>query len=211
MVPQSLVVFGPQIGVPDSLYLDWIRRHLLEIPDTAPLVDSIVQLQTFWDSTVREHPALRHVPGRVLIDPLCQWIQNGIFLPNEIPNIVLAPLTLLTHVIEYLAYLREVGTAGNHTKLLQDDEDDDENSAYLGLCIGMLSAATIRSSTTKSEVIRRTAVAVRIAVLIGATVDADGRFATPATEWRSFLAQATTQLDEASLQPILVGYPEVCT
>ncbi|KAF2829407.1 hypothetical protein CC86DRAFT_346125 [Ophiobolus disseminans] len=204
MTLPSLITFGSLSSVPDHDYLCSITSALLQDSNTATLVEAINALPEWWDTITQSHIVLQKVPGYALLERLRQWLiegaRNGYEEPA--PNVLLAPLTIVTHLVEYLSYLRTVST--KHTKALEAAHI----GGFQGLCIGQLSAYVLASASNERELMEQAAVAIRLAVLIGATVDLDGCYAEPPMEWTCVVACRKSGLPSGTFAAVLAEYPE---
>ncbi|KAH7118750.1 hypothetical protein B0J11DRAFT_591154, partial [Dendryphion nanum] len=204
MALPSLLVFGSQVDIPDPAYLDKIRTMLLQDHRTATFVESIMMLPSLWASLEEFIPSFRHMPGRSLLDMLRCWMETGRTpdFTNATPNILMTPLTVIIHVVEYLVYLREVIKRG-HSNVLEATKPND----FYGLCIGLLSSSIMFSAENEIEIMAQASIAIRLAVLIGAAVDGDGCYATPKSQMTSMVARCGEGTDRATLERILKHYP----
>jgi hypothetical protein len=103
---------------------------------------------------------------------LKNWLVTGTFeqTPRPLPNIILTPLVVITHLTQYWQYLQQ-----NRQNLPQHDDLHacfTHDAETLGLCTGLLSAAAVSSSQSEAELKHYGAVAVRLGMLIGGVVDA---------------------------------------
>jgi hypothetical protein len=119
---------------------------------------------------------------------------SSLAVQATLPNVLLAPLTVIIHITQYSQYLdglildrglvgADAGADG-HVYIRQafasahtPDTDTDivlgTASQFQGLCIGTLSASAMQSSTTRAEIGQNAAAAVRLAMCIGAYVDSE--------------------------------------
>src|SRR5262245_3523463 len=98
----SLVTFGSQIALPNPKHLSAIRSFLIQADNSEILVQAIRDLHSVWEAFSKTLTVAYKVPGRQILDQLQQWIQTGrpIEVPEVAPNILLAPLTLVTQLYE---------------------------------------------------------------------------------------------------------------
>jgi hypothetical protein len=204
-MPTSLIVFGSQGGVPDQAYLSSIRSFLLQDKHTIPLVETIITLPAWWDTICLSHTRLQRIAGRSLFKRLRQWLLEGVPVGFDRlePNTILAPLTVITQVVEYLWYLRSCGA--DHGSISQAAGAQ----GFQGLCIGQLTAIACCSALDERQLIKQAAVAVRLAILIGAIVDLDGCLAEPPREWVCVVARHKSTNPSTTITDVLDNYPEV--
>ncbi|KAI2464232.1 hypothetical protein F4781DRAFT_436610 [Annulohypoxylon bovei var. microspora] len=154
----TLFLFGPQLArlVPSRL-ID-LRRTVLEDPNLEFLLEIIKELPSLWDTTIQ--PNVPRLGSLTNADEKLQQIVT--FFENEAEeaprlappyNLLLAPLTVIAQVAEYV----HRGYRGS----------------VQGFCIGFLSAAAVASARNRDELERLTATAIRLAVVIGGVVDFD--------------------------------------
>ena len=207
MVSPSLLAFGSQIDVLDPTYLSRIRSLLLLNPSTVPLVESIGELPQQWTSLVDSCQLLSIVPGEFLLEKLHRWVQDDRvldFTAEVPPNTILTPLTVICQVVEYLTYLRVV--------LRQTHADVRKTvspTKFKGLCVGMLTATALGCAKDEAELVAQAITAVRMAVLVGAAVDADGRYATPPIQLATMIARCGEGCDRLTVDSALERYSDV--
>ena len=202
----DLIIFGPQRSLPDPEYLS--RLRLVTISE-AKLVAAIRDLPNLWRSLVQSLPELHGVPGLRLLQELKAWIDHGspISPSQPLPNVLLTPLSVIADMANYLHGLR-----GSYT------DQDDSHAAILesackyggiyGLCTGLLPAIAVACSKEQNQIGDFGAVALRLAVCVGAIVDLEGAFRVPPDEACCLSIQSRSG-EESKLLRILQGFPEV--
>ena len=118
---------------------------------------------------------------------------------EEISNVVSAPLTIISQVLEYL------NRVPNLEKQALPRFDNVQ-----GFCVGFLTAAVVACSHDKDEFRELAAIAIRLAMCIGAIIDVDeasvhdprDRSTAVAVRWR-------TDMGEEAFDKLLVDYPTV--
>ncbi|KAI8958242.1 hypothetical protein F5Y11DRAFT_362834 [Daldinia sp. FL1419] len=154
----TLLLFGPQIPRLVPSRLTDLRKTILEDPSLEFLVQTVKELPSLWETTIQPaSPKFNHLPN------VKQRLQQlGIFFQNRneepprlsVPhNLVLAPLTVISQIVEYVR--------SGHRGTAQ------------GFCVGFLAAAAVASAQNRVELEKWTAVAIRLAVCVGAVVDLD--------------------------------------
>lgn len=181
----SLVVCGSQIGIPDAAYLSRLWSSLAHDAELVGLKRETEQIHDLWSLMVEQDARLERLSASSSIQSLTEWARSGdstaLLLAlgtSTVRNTQLAVLTVLAHILEYANYLNVHGPSldtgspepeDGHGRLLQAVQD----GGIQGLCIGMLSATAMACSRSKPELFRNGAIAVRLAVCIGAYIDLD--------------------------------------
>nr|BCP96883.1 non-reducing polyketide synthase [Penicillium shearii] len=165
----SAIVCGPQTNLPSQRNLDWLRSYLTQRPDVEHLLQAVLELPDLLSALQEHDHDLRLIPASSLKD-LREWcLDHSIILqiPETLPNVLLAPLTVLIHIIQYLEYCDHLSSEDVHARVRQSIR----NGGFQGLCTGSLSAAALACSTTRPEIGQNAAVALKLAMCVGAYVD----------------------------------------
>ncbi|KAI0842739.1 hypothetical protein F5Y06DRAFT_304448 [Hypoxylon sp. FL0890] len=205
----TVLLFGPQVLSFNKRSLDKLRSMLSDGPAQHWMLDTVSELPSYWDALSRKIPEMVETsPGEKLLADLELWLREGLNDAQkditDLPNMVLTPLVVLTQLTQYWRYLElsqtenEIGRNGSQIDLQADllTRQNLENRKFetLGFCTGLLSAFAVASSSNQEEFERYGAVAVRLAMLVGALVDAQevwnkklghGRSKSYATAWRN--------------------------
>jgi len=198
---KKLLVFGPQALSLDAAASSALQSTIMKIRNKEWICNAIADLPSCWETFVDEFPRYKVFPGAQTLTKLTEWLKTGNLehqLPH-LPNIILSPLVIISHITEYLNYL---DTASGKS---QTQEPPTE---ILGFCMGFLSALAVAVSKNGSELETYGATAIRLAMLIGGVVDAQemldsqGPAKSFATAWNSPTAAA-------EMERILKGFPEV--
>lgn len=204
----KVFLFGPQALAFDIVAFKKLSIQLQEDGNCWAL-DVASVLFGVWGSLVKSIPKLQHVNGERLLRDLSEGLQTGkISQPLfPLPNVLLSPLVVIAHLTQYSAFLRSALPHLADTDKLPLSIT--ESTETLGLCIGMLSAFAVSCSSSLVELRQHGAVAVRLAMLIGALVDAEE--ASPDSEGSSMSFSVSwngigsiTRLNE-----VLEKFPEV--
>ncbi len=205
----SLLVFGPQTEFPPDQAIEDLRQELVSNPRLSALKDAALDLPRFWQSLVEFDPSLRQVPGDKFLGYLRSWIDEGGQIPHrqsDVPNHYALPVTVLLQISQYARYLAHLGD-DCHRRVLENVQ----KSGIQGFCVGFLSAIAVANSETEASLGSAAAVALRLAVCIGAYVDQDGAFsqepekiACVAIRFR----EGNTD-DKNEVEDIIALYPEV--
>lgn len=190
----KVLIFGSQTLFPREESFTRLRATLLSSSAFQWIVDVVYELQGPPASSVAEvFCHLNFVHGAKLLD---SWIKTG-HLPYPLPNIVVTPLVVISHLVQFIQY-KELSRLSNS-----------ESVESLGFCTGLLSAFAISSSRDEAQFPKHGAAAIRLAAFIGAIVDADN-FAEGTEEEAVSLSAAWKSSDgESTLKSVLSNYPEV--
>ncbi|KAL5355203.1 hypothetical protein BJX96DRAFT_181164 [Aspergillus floccosus] len=176
-------LFGPQ-----DLSFDTgsFKKLHAQLQDHQWVIDVLVDLPKHWDSFAAGDPKLQHVNAGDFLESLKAWISKG-EIPKDalpLPNVLLSPLVVIGQLVEYLAFIKAAFPA-----LGKNDDMPSlmfEGIETLGLCTGTLSAFAVASSSNIEQIHQHGAVAVRLAMLAGAIVDAEELSSGPEGESVSF-------------------------
>ncbi|KAL7625008.1 hypothetical protein AAE478_004222 [Parahypoxylon ruwenzoriense] len=206
----TVLLFGPQAVSFNRQSLDKLRHTLLEgTIGKHWVLNTVAELPRYWDTLTEKIPKIKGtVQGEKLLADLSLWLQQATLGDNgkgeleDLPNLVLTPLVVLTQLTQYWRYLEfNRSSRGNGANIdLQADlitrQKDGETTRVetLGFCTGLLSAFAVASARNQDEFEQYGAVAVRLAMLVGALVDAQeswnkdlgrGPSKSYATAWRN--------------------------
>ena len=202
------VIFGPQKPFPSAEYLFHLRLVLLSDPRLTSFVDAIKGLLSLWYTFLELQPDLNRVPGTRVLGSLKTWIEHGKFPhvaleSDHLLNVLLTPLTVISHIVQYVFHyrLRETET---HPSVV----DNSSMGGSQGLSMGILSALAISCSTCVSDISDYGAVALRLAMCIGAFVDLEGACAQPPDETHSLILRCDIG-NEHSIAKLLNEFPKV--
>ncbi|ROW11935.1 hypothetical protein VPNG_05279 [Cytospora leucostoma] len=196
---RSILVFGPQALSFNKQSLGKLRRLLWDDGSSRRrwVLRTVADLPRFWRELLKKIPEVADVvPGEKLLAELISWLRHG---PGDddqegiiLPNMILTPLVVLSQLTQYWRYLESIGPGVDgdlHAALVSG-----QNIETLGFCAGLLSAFAVASSSSGINLERYGATAVRLAMLVGALVDAQeawndkdgrGRSRSYATAWQN--------------------------
>ena len=205
MIPPSLIVCGPQAGWPTREELFNIRAFLLSEVQLQPFLAAIRELPRIWPSLTAKVPELRTTKGFELLGILAQWIHHEDYFQRDLnpPNILSTPLTVIIQVVQYFQYLRSLGST--HADVL----DNVQSGGIQGFCTGFLAAMAFACSENEAEINVLGAVALRLAVCVGAFVDLDGRLAEPPNPTGCVTVRWKAEMGRVDVDRILKQYPDV--
>jgi hypothetical protein len=195
----TVLLFGPQALSFDREAFLKLRATILGSPAYQWVLDVVDELPSVWTSLLKSIPRLEVIDGAKELKNLNDWIRSGDIRAESFPppNILLSPLVVITQLTQYANYIQE------HPKLRESD-----NTETLGFCTGILSALAVSSSAGEAKFAKYGSVAVRLAMVIGAIVDAQdtpserGPAKSLATAWNSVNG-------EDELKRILAEFPDV--
>jgi hypothetical protein len=205
----STIVCGSQTPPPSRECLQRIRSNLKD-PKLKELAKVVDDLPLFWSHLVEVKPVLSQVNGEAL-KQLKDWARDecSLEIPEDLPNILLAPLTVIIHLVQYLRFAHSLDA---------DDSQEDRHRRILhstckggfqGLCTGFLSAAALACSKTERDIWCNATVALRLATCIGAYVDLD-RLTYDSTDVHTcIIIHWEDNCGQDRVTEVLRGYPGV--
>jgi hypothetical protein len=225
----SLIVCGSQTIPPTPETLNQLASYLQQSPDLKDLREAVLSLPGLWATLKTNEPRFQALSDGPVIG-LRDWLSRPVSrpdkdresdshshlrltVPDTLPNILLAPLTVIIHIAQYSQYLDGLGLDDAHVHIRGPglgsgaSQDIESGSKFQGLCIGSLSAAAIESSSTRAALGENAAAAMRLAMLIGAYVDSE-RFVL---EMVCFIARWEIDSSRDEVEQILSRYIEVRT
>ncbi|PKX99601.1 polyketide synthase [Aspergillus novofumigatus IBT 16806] len=145
------------------------HRRMLDASLLSWVIDVLEELPAYWELLAKEIPALCHCYGASKLRDLKGWFQTG-NIPADafpLPNILLVPSAIVMQLVEYQRFAKLANVGRKHSEAYYG------NTEAFGLCTGLLSALAVAQSTTQEELHQYGAVAIRLAMVVGATVDAE--------------------------------------
>lgn len=209
---RTVLLFGPQALSFDATSFDKLRSSVLSSDSHHWVLDIIKELPGLWDTLAAQFPKLQSIAGSQWLADLAGWFETGAMAQRErapLPNTVLSPLVVITQLTEYSEYLRLAGSKHQDSQAPHHERGvSRSDTETIGFCTGILSAIAVSCSEDQSQFAQFGGVAVRLALLIGALVDAqdasdsEGPSRSLATVWKS-------RQSKAELMRILGQFPEV--
>lgn len=193
----TVLLFGPQaLSFNQEAFLK-LRDTILGSPAYQWVLDVVDELPTIWITLLNSMPKLEVIDGAKELKNLSDWIRSGDIRGDSfpLPNILLSPLVVITQLTQYANYTQE------HPELRKSDKTE-----TLGFCTGILSALAVSSSAGEGQFAKYGSVAVRLAMAIGAIVDAQDSERGPS---KSLATAWNTANGEYELKRILAGFPDV--
>ncbi|RLL95504.1 hypothetical protein CFD26_101654 [Aspergillus turcosus] len=207
----STVVCGSQTPVPSSDCLQRIQSNLKD-PKLKELAKAVDDLPQFWSHLVEVKPVLSQVNDEPL-KKLTDWASGECFLeiPEGLPNILLAPLTVIIHLVQYLRFVHSLDAddfqEDRHRCILQSTE----RGGFQGLCTGFLSAAALACSGSERDIWCNATVALRLATCVGAYVDLDRLTYDSADDHTCVIIHWEDNCGKDRVTEVLKRYPGVYT
>ncbi|PYH98411.1 hypothetical protein BO71DRAFT_371050 [Aspergillus ellipticus CBS 707.79] len=159
----TLLLFGPQALAFTPATFAALRTKITDTPETAWIGETISTLPALWDRVVEKFPQYGPLGGSQLLRNLTRWFETGTMdhAEPQLPNILLSPMVVVTQLTEYIQYLRVTPphAAGQRVETL-------------GFCTGLLSALAASLAPDLEGLRHHGATAIRLAMVIGAVVDA---------------------------------------
>lgn len=196
---EALLLFGSQALSFDTKDFNELFVKVRNTPEHAWIDGAIASLPECWASFVNAFPKYGANEGTLeALVELNESFQAKRLpaLMEPLPNAVLGPLVVITHLVEYIQYLAMTASRPMNIQ------------GVLGLCTGLLSAFAVSSSSDHEELRTQGANAVRLAMMIGGMVDAQevldssGKSRTLAASWTG------DQIGE-HIERVLGDFPDV--
>ena len=159
--------------------METLIRPISQSPHRDWILDTISGLPTYLNGLNSIMPEVaRAVPGSSQLADLDSWFRHGATdIPSEatLPSIIVGPLVVLIQLTQYWRYL-ELLHQGQPPADLQASvvAASKSNSKFetLGFCFELLGALSVASASNRQDFQKYGATAVRLAMLMGALVDA---------------------------------------
>ena len=205
MIPPSILAFGSQTTWPSSTYLSYLRNRLILEPRLRSFLAAIKELPVLWRELTDHDPDLAAVSGQASLDDLVEWLNRGEFKSTKgtPPNVLTTPFTVILHITQYFHYLGLLQS--HHPEVLKNLKA----GGVQGFCTGMLSAIAVACSENEEDVNRLGAVALRLALCIGAYVDLDAVSASAKNETASIAVRWRSGDGHDIVLETLKHYPDV--
>ena len=200
MAASSFLFFGPVSPRPTQEYLSGLQKSIIEEPDLEFLIGVIEELPSLWPTLQHEFTELHTIPGAEQLEQL-QRLLKPVQLPDvwASSNLVLAPLTVISHIVEFLHLRRTIG----NTNFPGIDD-------VQGFCVGFLAATAVGSSRDEIEFRRFASTAIRLAVCVGAIIDMnDGPFRSPVDGSSAMVVRWKTDSGKEAFEGTLKDHPSV--
>ncbi|KAI0531600.1 hypothetical protein GGR58DRAFT_508326 [Xylaria digitata] len=154
------VLFGPQGAMTPEAMLD-MRKAITNNAGLRFLSAALLELPALWLDIVDAYPELENASAAKRLDEVSRFFQGGLTpeFSGGSNNTVLCPLTVASHIVEF--------------DKLSHGTEPSQFTDVQGFCLGFLMAAAISCATNEEQYRALAVKAVRIALLLGAVVDAN--------------------------------------
>lgn len=208
----TLLLFGPQALSANADTLNALRDNVSSSSESTWIAAALESLPGCWEAFLTAFPKYCVTQNASnLLSDLHRWFQAGSgSLPSkgtsastELPNIILSPLVVITHLSEYMRLLDMKETQQGEKRL------DVLPPQVLGFCTGLLSASAVAVGGTDRAAVRKFgATAIRLAMIIGGIVDAQDILETSGPT-KALAACWDTDAKEQEMSKILQSFPDV--
>ncbi|KAI0884084.1 ketoacyl-synt-domain-containing protein [Annulohypoxylon maeteangense] len=193
-----VALFGPQATHWTQDSLASLQSDLLQNSNLEFLVKSLLELPSLWALLEQDYGS-EGFHGADSLKELHDFATGEKGLDSKsLTNTHLAPLTVVSHVIDFIRSIENPGT--------QESLSDFE--AAQGFCIGFLSAAALSSANDWSDFERNVSNAIRLAACIGAVVDAEEASHVAQDRATAISIHWKTAADRTYLETCLDSIPE---
>lgn len=205
---KTVLVFGPQALAFNQDSFHKLRASIVSGSTLGWVLSILEELPSLFDKLCAEFPELSVLPGVEQLQDLSERLNQDSSKSTSplirIPNIVLTPLCVISQLAAYYKHVKpsHTGLGGRQDTSIHPLA----NTETVGFCTGLLAALVVSLSTTDMELEHHGAIALRLAMLIGATVDAEDALDGGST---SFSAGWRTQTGISTLEEILQDYEDV--
>lgn len=131
----TVLLFGPLSPSLSQSDLAVLRTMIISSPHHAWIERVLISLSVQYPLLATEFPVLFDTAGRPHVDSLVNWLKTGdLDLSTEhLPNSLLAPLVVISQLVQYRTYLENQRTNGGQPQVTEP----------VGFCIGLLSAFAV--------------------------------------------------------------------
>ena len=205
----TVFLFGPQALSFHEAAFNQLKATLNDNIHYRWILNTIDKLPSNWETLSKHLPHLRPLAAVNLLEDLKAWLKIGNFPPScfPLPNILLTPLVVIAELTQYWRYL-ELSQTGSRD-LGNPHSKFSDKAETVGFCTGLLSAAAVSSSSDQASFEKYGAVAIRLAVLVGALIDAQDASTRSHSESVSFSVAWTSPEAESEMKEVLASFSEV--
>lgn len=182
----TVFLFGSHTGVFTKESMEKLVRPLMNSSHQSWILDTTAGLPSYLEAAEKRIPAIgQSTAGHKQLRDLDAWLRYGADSWEDdtpLPNMIASPLLVLTQVTQYWRYLEfqveEIGDRAAAVDVQNHILTQSSSAAKvesLGYCGGLLAALAVASAHDRTEFERYSAVAVRLAMLLGAVADARER------------------------------------
>ena len=162
----SVAVFCPQSKAPGENYLGQVQSFLRHSKHLEPFVQSILDLKDLWTILANGREDIADLgQGPRHLRNISEWITTGKSsqIANCMSGIISLPLLVIIQTCQYFQYL-EFHKMSHSQFMVQLRA----GGGIQGYCGGLLPAIAIACSKNEAEIAQNAAIAMRIALAIGA-------------------------------------------
>ncbi|KAL4804559.1 hypothetical protein BDV18DRAFT_161654 [Aspergillus unguis] len=199
-------IFGTVTAAHNGECIDDLRRLLNARPRLQWMRQAVGELPSYWDLLASRIPAIDgSFPGRQRLLDFHRWLRHGFNADEDTAtagNTVLLPLVVMVGLTEFWEHVERHATSQGPLEALASTG----NLECIGLCAGMLTAFAVASSHSRADFEKYGAVAIRLAMMVGAVLDFQDAKNSPA---KSYVASWRTPEQGEQLQrSIDLVYPQ---
>lgn len=173
------------------------------------LQNAIRELPELWKAFTTTHSLPGCSATSQIFADLEMWLETGRFMTATfpLPNTLLIPFAVVSQLVEFGGWIEsQLQQPAPHGISIGPSRSYAET---FGLCTGLLAAVAVSCSRSDQEIEQYGAVAIRLAMLIGAIADAQGTADMSEAPSRSFSVAWTCTQSSTSLEKVLSDFPEV--
>ncbi|PSR79893.1 hypothetical protein BD289DRAFT_491583 [Coniella lustricola] len=154
-----------------------LHSYIAQHPDLAFLSEAVISLETLWPTIRAANQRLKQVHGDkslAYVRKYLQYGERGGLSTTEVQHdsIIVDVITVISHVVDFHRITRR-GTANACFTCDSIERPTNQLGDIQGFCLGFLTAAAIASSQNEAAFRNNVRTILRIAVCIGALVEAD--------------------------------------
>lgn len=181
----AILLFGSQVESFTKESLVDIQKTLQDGPSRQWILDTLEGLPSYLDALSNKVPEITDViitSGKRLLSDLVTRLRHTLenrtddltFEFASLPSVLLSPLVVLTQMVQYRQYLTLFQQHGKGEAAADPQAAlvGQKKSSTLGFCMGLLGAYAVATSSNQTELDKYGAVAVRLALVGGALIDA---------------------------------------
>jgi len=205
----KVLLFGSQALAFDESSFQRLGGAIISSQSFEWVLNTLEELPKHWEDLVEAVPKLKHTSGGSLLYGMNLRLKTGEITKGSfpLPNLLLTPLVVIAQLLQYTNFVEGARLSSKKQQDLQ--EAFSHSTEAVGLCTGLLSALAVSSSGTEEELQRFGSVAIRLAMVIGALVDAQDTLADNDGDSRSFSITWNTPEAGTKVEEILESFPEV--
>ncbi|KAI1080446.1 putative polyketide synthase [Whalleya microplaca] len=162
----ALLLFGSLALSFDAAAFYQLRKTVTGTRSLTWLLDALLNLADDCEVLFAAVPILKQAHVRNQLLDVRDALTTGRSFPavGRLPNTVLVPLVVATHLAQYVAFLERSGLTHEAFVAKEDGET-------IGLCTGLLGAFAVAGSHSQADFSKNGAAAMRLGMLVGLVVD----------------------------------------